>query len=182
MKVKGNMNKFYYSGFPMQAVLVTCDDENGQTNVITIAWHTTISKKPPLYGISVAPGRYSHKLIENSKEFAINFMPYELIDKVHFCGTHSGRNTDKIKETGLTLVDSEKIKTKIIKEGFAHFECKLFDKISLGDHTLFVGEIVNLLNEKKAFTDDLLENKKVKPVYYLGNDIYTSIDEKRDGF
>ena len=42
------LNKFYYYAFPMQAVLVTCNDEKGNTNVITIAWHTPISKNPPL--------------------------------------------------------------------------------------------------------------------------------------
>ena len=33
MKVNGNMDNFYYYAFPMQAVLVTCNDENGKTNI-----------------------------------------------------------------------------------------------------------------------------------------------------
>ena len=86
MKVKGNMQNFYYYSFPMQAVLVTCNDRSGKTNVITIAWHTPISKDPPLYGISVAPKRYSHGLIQKTNEFVINFAPYEIADIVNFCG------------------------------------------------------------------------------------------------
>lgn len=182
MKTVGNIPKFYHYAFPMQAVLVTVNDQNLKTNAITIAWHTPISKKPPLYCISVGPSRYSHKLIKNSKEFAINFAPYTITDKVNFCGTCSGRNVDKFKESGLTLIDAEKIKTKLIKECFAHFECKVHDEITVGDHTLFIGEIVNILHDEKAFIDDLLDNKKVKPVYYIGDLIYTTIDEKRDKF
>ena len=49
MKKQGDMNKFYYAGFPAQAVLVTCKNDN-VINVITIAWHMPISKKPGLYG------------------------------------------------------------------------------------------------------------------------------------
>ena len=96
MKINGKINKFYYYAFPMQAVLVTCNDEKGKTNVITIAWHTTISKKPPLYGISVAPGRYSYDLISKTKEFVVNFTPYSLSKIVLFFGTHSGRKTFKL--------------------------------------------------------------------------------------
>jgi len=179
MKINGNLGKYYHYAFPMQAVLVTCNDKNGKTNVITIAWHTPISKKPPLYGISVAPSRYSYSLIEESKEFVINFAPYTLVDKVNFCGTRSGRKTDKIDETNLTLIPGEKLNTPVIKECFAHLECTLFDTIELGDHSFFVGEIKNILLDDDAFKNDILNNNDVKPVYYLGDCIYTTIDNKR---
>ena len=179
MKVKGSMDKFYYYAFPMQAVLVTCNDENEKTNIITIAWCTPISKEPPLYGISVAPKRHSHGIIEKSKEFVINFAPYELVDKVHFCGTHSGRKTNKIDETKLTLLPSEKVKTPLIKECFAHLECKLHKTLTLGDHTFFIGEVVNVLADEDAFEDDLLINEKIQPTYYIGGNEYTAIDKTR---
>ncbi len=180
MKIKGNMNKYYYYAFPMQAVLVTCNDEKGKTNIITIAWHTPISKKPPLYGISVAPKRYSHELIKKTKEFVINFVPYKLVKEVHYCGTHSGRNTNKIDETKLTLTPAKKTKTPLIKEGFAHMECKLAKTLTIGDHTFFVGEILNLRADENAFKDNLLENKKIQPCYYLGGNVYTTVDKTRE--
>lgn len=182
MKVNGNMEKFYYYAFPMQAVLVTCNDEQGKTNVITIAWHTPISKDPALYGVSLAPKRYSHKLIQKTKEFVVNFVPYELVDKLHYCGTHSGKQIDKIGETKLTLVSSQKIKTPLIKECYAHLECKLAETLSLGDHTLFVGEVVNVQVEENVFKDDLLDNKKKQPTYYIGGNIYTTVDKTRKKF
>lgn len=182
MKVNGNMDKFYHYAFPMQAVLVTCNDGQGKTNIITIAWHTPISKDPPLYGISLAPKRYSHELIQKIKEFVVNFVPYELVDKVHFCGTHSGRNVNKIEETGLTLMPSQKVKAPMIKECYAHLECKLHKMLPLGDHTLFIGKVVNVLADKNAFIDDLLDNKKIQPTYYIGGDNYTAIDKTKKIF
>jgi len=180
MKVNGDIDRFHCYGFPMPAVLVTCCNEQGKTNIITIAWHTTISRKPPLYGISVAPSRYSHDLILKSKEFVINFAPYDLVDKINFCGTHTGRKTDKVNETKLTLIPSQKLKkTPIIKECFAHIECKLFDSITIGDHSLLVGEVVNVAADEKAFIDNLLDNKKIRPTYYLGNNSYTTIDKEK---
>ena len=66
MKVEGNMDKFYQYAFPMSTVLVTCNDNYGKTNIVTVAWHTTISKDPSLYGISLANKRYSFGPRENS--------------------------------------------------------------------------------------------------------------------
>ena len=180
MKKNMEISKFYHYAFPMQAVLVTCVDGGEKTNPITISWHCPISKKPPLYAISVAPTRYSHDIIKESEEFVINFVPYELVENVHFCGSHSGRNIDKIKESRFALVDSEKVKTKYIKECYALLECKLFKFISLGDHTLFVGEIVNILADDNAFTNNLLNNERIKPCYYIGDCVYTTINDTKE--
>jgi len=177
MKKSGSLNKFYQYAFPMQATLVTCNDKSGKTNVITIAWHTPISKNPPLHGMSVAPSRYSHSLIESSKEFVINFAPIEIVEKVHFCGSKSGRNTDKIKETNFTLIPSQKIKTPAIKECYAHLECKLYSNSTIGDHGFFVGEVINVVYDECAFKDEIIDNKKIKPCYYAGSNTYTTLED-----
>ena len=182
MKVKGNLDNFYEYAFPSQAVLVTCKDENNKTNVLTIAWHTTISKKPPLFGISVGPTRYSHDLIKNSKEFVVNFVPYDLVDKVHFCGTNSGRNIDKIKHVNLNLQYLDGFQTPIIKECYAHLFCKLYKSIELGDHTFFVGKVVSTLYDENAFVNNILDNKKIQPCYYIGGNTYTTICESGKQF
>ena len=179
MKIEGNIEKFYQYSFPMQTVLVTCNDENGKTNIITIAWHTPISIKPPLYGLSIAPGRYSHKLIEDTKEFAVNFVPFNLVEKAHFCGKHSGRSTDKVLETNLNLIPSKKIKVPIIKECYAHLECNKVDNIKIGDHSFFVGEVVGVQSTENTFEKNLLMIEKTCPLYYVGCNTYTTIDGKQ---
>ena len=135
----------------MQTVLVTCTDGKGKPNIITLAWHTPLSSKPPLYGIAIAPKRYSHGLIKKSKEFVINFMPYSLVKAAQFCGTHSGRSTNKLSKTGLTLAPSKKLKTPLVKEGYAHLECKLIRTAYFGNHTLFVGKVISVSADKGAF-------------------------------
>jgi len=179
MKEIANIEKFYQYAFPMQAALLTSVDNSGKTNIITVAWHMPISKKPPLFGVSIAPSRYSHDLIKNSKEFVINFAPYELVEKIHYCGTHSGRNTDKQKDTNLTFIDSKINKTKSIKECFSHLECKLLKIISLGDHSLVVGEIVKVVFSEDIFENDILKTEKTKPCFYLGNKVYSDISDNK---
>lgn len=178
MKTKRNLNKFYHYAFPMQAALVTCNDnKKDKTNIITVAWHTTISRSPPVYGISIAPHRYSHDCINDAKEFVVNFAPHTLMEQVNYCGTHSGRTTDKVKDTYLSLISAKKIDTPLIKECFAHLECKLHDTITLGDHTLMLGKVVAVSADNNAFKNDILDPTKVKPTHYLGDNIYTTIDK-----
>lgn len=173
------LEKFYYYTFPMHAVLVTCNDGDKKTNIITISWQCPISKNPPLYGISVAPSRYSHDLIKKSKEFVINFLPFDFVEKVNFCGTHTGRNIDKIQQSNLTLVPSKEVTTPSIQESYSILECRLKESISLGDHTFFVGEVVNISYVEDAFQDNILENKHIQPIFYLGKNIYTTIGHNR---
>ncbi len=176
MKIEGKIEKYYHYAFPMQAVLVTCNDHEGKTNIITLAWHTPISRKPPLYGISVSPKRYSYGLIQTSKEFVVNFVPYSLVEATHYCGTHTGRSTDKTCKTGLTLLPSKKLNTPLIKEGYAHLECTLKQTIPVGDHAMLVGEVVSISVDDDAFKDDLLRTEKVHPVYYIGENSYTTLN------
>jgi len=183
MKVQGTIVKYYQYAFPMQTVLVTCNDAKGNSNIITLAWHTTISRNPPLYGISISPKRYSYALIKKSKEFVINFMPYSHVEAVQYCGTYSGRTTDKLCKTGLTLIPAQKLSTPLIKEGYAHLECKLVKSMSLGDHTLFVGEVVAVSADENAFQNELLRTDLIHPVYYIGENAYTTLDRvKRKTF
>ena len=179
MKTQGMLTKFYHYAFPMQTALVTCMDENDTVNIITIAWHTPISKKPPLYGISLAPQRYSHQLITKGKEFVINFVPYDLAEKAQFCGTHTGRKTNKAEATHLTFLPSQTLKAPIIKECYAHLECTLYDAITLGDHTLFVGEVVAAHYDNAVFKNDLLQLETMQPLYYIGDNTYTTLNEKK---
>jgi flavin reductase (DIM6/NTAB) family NADH-FMN oxidoreductase RutF len=183
MKVEGTIERYYHYAFPMQTVLVTCNDEKGNTNIITLAWHTPISRKPPLYGISIAPKRYSHGLIEKTEEFVVNFIPYSLVEAAQYCGTHTGRTSEKLCKTGLSLLLAKKLSTPLIKEGYAHLECKLKESISLGDHTLFIGEVVAISADDNAFKDNLLRTDLVHPLYYIGENSYTTLDSvKRKTF
>jgi len=71
--------------------------------------------------------------------------------EVLYCGTHSGREVDKFKETGLVAVPAKKVRPPLIEGCVANFECKVVGEIETGDHTIFVGEVVaaHVSEEKK---------------------------------
>jgi len=128
--------------FPTPVVLVTCVDEAGKPNIITLAWVGVVNSTPPMIGISIRPDRYSHACVKRSKEFVVNLPSEELVRKLDACGVLSGKETDKFTSMGWKQVPAEKVKPPLIDECHIQMECQVKETISLGSHDLFLGEIV----------------------------------------
>lgn len=128
--------------YPEQVSWAVSVDSQGKPNIISLGWCMPTSFDPPMIAISVGKTRYSHKLISQSREFVVAFPSEEMAKEVLYCGTHSGRDVDKFKETGLVAVPAKKVRPPLIEGCVANFECKLVGEIETGDHTIFVGEIV----------------------------------------
>jgi len=60
----------------------------------------------------IRPTRYTYEFIERSENFTLSFFEERYRKALSYCGSHSGRDTDKTKESGLTPV---------AERGFIHF-------------------------------------------------------------
>jgi len=159
---------------PRLVVLVSCVDPAGKANIVTLAWSMPVSINPPIVVISLAPKRYSHQLIEKTKEFVVNIPTMDIVKETLFCGRRSGKTYDKFKETGLTPLPAKMVQPPIIKECVAHLECKLHQQITVGDHTLFIGRVLTAYADFGVF-DENFDLKKVKPIYHMGGDDFTTL-------
>ncbi len=170
----------HFITYPSKVTLVTCLDEEGKTNIITLAWATFLSFNPPYFGISIAPPRYSYKLIKDTGEFVANFCDSEKVRDILFCGRRSGRDVDKFEKTSFTELPALKVKPPRIKECYAHLECKVVDEVTVGDHTLFVGEIVSITANEEVVNKDkgTINLELVKPALYLSSDTFCTTDPK----
>jgi flavin reductase (DIM6/NTAB) family NADH-FMN oxidoreductase RutF len=129
---------------PVPVVLVTCVDQNGKPNIITVAWAGVVNSEPPMIGISIRPNRYSHACVKNAKEFVVNLPTEEMVRKVDACGVLSGKDTDKFSAMGWTPIPAEKVKAPLIEDCFIQLECQVKEVLSLGSHDLFIGEVIAL--------------------------------------
>jgi flavin reductase (DIM6/NTAB) family NADH-FMN oxidoreductase RutF len=145
---------------------------------MTVAWHSSISFKPPLYGIAVSPKRFTYQLITESREFGINFIPSEKASLAAAIGGTSGQQMDKFERFNIKKEKPVKTAAPILKDAYATYECKLVDSKPYGDHMWIVGEIVAVHLLVKAFTPaEILDLDKIKPLLYLGSDFYASADK-----
>lgn len=143
--------------YPVPAVMVSCSDKSGKSNIITVAWAGTICSDPPMLSIAVRKERFSHHMIKESGEFVVNLVNKDLAKACDFCGCRSGKDLDKFKECNLTEGKSFKVLAPSIKESPVSIECKTKEVIELGSHDLFLAEVIGVsvdsgyLDDKKSF-------------------------------
>jgi len=159
---------------PMHTILVTCADKAGKANIITLSWAMPTSIDPPLVAISIRPTRHSYKLIQENREFVVNVPTMEIVKETLFCGRRSGKNYYKFKETKLTPLPAKTVRAPIIKECVAHLECKLKRTFATGDHSIFVGEVIEAYANEDSFKEEF-KIDKAKLIFHLGGNKFATL-------
>ncbi len=162
---------------PMHTVLISCVGNAGKPNITTVAWAMPTSSSPPLVAISLAPGRHSSTLIEESQEFIINIPTLEMLQSVYSCGSFSGRSVEKFKKAGLTPILGKKVKAPAIRECIAHIECELDNQLKTGDHTIYVGKVVAAYANSGVFTERY-QLEMGRQLFHLGGNNFAVLDPK----
>lgn len=177
-KASVNISQAYRFLHPMHVVLVSCIGKAGKPNVMTAAWAMPTSINPPLVAVSIALQRHTHQLIAESDEFVVNVPTVEILQAVIACGSFSGRSFDKFKKAGLTAAPGKQVKAPIVRECIAHLECTVEDQFQTGDHTVFVGKIVEAYADQGVFQDGY-DIKRAHMVYHGGGNNYYTLDPKQ---
>ncbi|MBI2845654.1 MAG: flavin reductase family protein [Chloroflexi bacterium] len=163
-----------YHYYPTTVAVITVKAKEKST-AMAAAWHSALSYDPPLYGVLVSPKRFSHNLILEAKEFAVNFLPFEKAEIIAQVGRNSTKEADKFQEFSIELEKPLAISAPILKDAYAAYECHLVDHRDYGDHTLFVGEIVMVHRLEEAFSPEGVPDlSRVRPAMYLGANLYVA--------
>ena len=84
--------------------LVTAE-KNGSVNMMTVSWGGVgVMWNKPVAFTFIRPQRYTFGFLESGSGFTISFFDEAHRKALSFCGSKSGRDHDKVKETGLTTV------------------------------------------------------------------------------
>lgn len=101
--------------------------QGDKTNTMTIGWGA-IGRiwSRPVFTVLVRHNRYTYHLLKDSADFSISIpLDNSLDSQLEFCGSKSGRDTDKHRECNLTLNPGQLIATPIISACPLHYECKI---------------------------------------------------------
>ncbi|KKP27668.1 MAG: Flavin reductase domain protein FMN-binding protein [Parcubacteria group bacterium GW2011_GWA2_31_28] len=135
---------------PEGVALITCKDNSGKVNVTPIGWFTLCNSKPRCWAICLYHKHFSHKVIAETKEYVLCLPSYSQKEDILYCGSVHGWDVNKLDHCKLKTLPSKKIKAPILKDSIACFECKVIKSVDGGDHTLFIGEIVeSYVSERK---------------------------------
>jgi len=134
-------------------------------NTMTIAWGSFgVMWSKPVLTVVVRPQRYTYEFVESLDLFTVSFYPEKYKKALTLLGTKSGRDCDKIAESGLTPLFLDG--TVAFEEAYTVFVCKKlhggqqldaskFVDLSLDSeiypdkdyHYFYIGEVVKVLEK-----------------------------------
>ncbi|MGQ5426128.1 flavin reductase family protein [Thermophilibacter sp. ZX-H3] len=128
--------------YPLPAVMVSCANEAGERDIVTVAWAGTVCTNPPMLSISLRPERHSYHIVRESGEFVVNLVTTRLQRACDWCGVRSGLDFDKWAECGLTPAPAATLElAPAIEESPVSIECRVRDVLELGSHHLFLADV-----------------------------------------
>ncbi|MBN2698185.1 MAG: flavin reductase [Bacteroidales bacterium] len=104
-------------------MLVTAGSPD-QCNTMTASWgHLGILWNLPIAIAYIRPQRYTYRFANENRDYTLCFFENKYREILEFCGTKSGRTHDKIKETGLHPLETDRGNV-IFKEASLVLECE----------------------------------------------------------
>jgi len=139
--------------YPVPAALISARGKDGRTGLLTAAWCGTVCSDPPMLSVSIKKSRFTHHLIEESREFTVNLTTEEMARAVDLCGVISGKDVDKWEKSGLHEEEGLKVSAPSVQESPVSIECKVTQILELGSHDMFLGEVVSVRAAEEFFDE-----------------------------
>ncbi len=118
-------------------VTVVTAEHNGVRHGITVSAFSSLSLDPPLALICIGKSAAVHDTIRKGERFVVNVLSdYQEALSNRFASKVDDRFDGVALRTG-------KLGVPVLEGCLATIECRLHETLPGGDHTIFVGEVVN---------------------------------------
>jgi len=127
-----------FSSISNGVYIVTVEDK-GQINGVTTPWVSQLSYDPPMVMVAISPLRKCHEMITNSGQFALNVLASGQVDVAARFALTTAREMDKFEGV---VPQRTPAGNPLLSGVFAYIDCELVKTVAVGDHSLFVGEVI----------------------------------------
>jgi flavin reductase (DIM6/NTAB) family NADH-FMN oxidoreductase RutF len=125
---------------PYGLYVLTSQSSDGQVTAATVNWVTQVSFQPPLVVVGVKADSNSHTVIKQSRAFALNVLGKGQQALAFTFFKAAERVGDTISGEPFS---SGKSGSPILANAAAFVDCTLVDTVERGDHSVFVGEVID---------------------------------------
>jgi len=134
-----NMKKTVLRMIPYGLYVLTAKGKDDAVAAATVNWVTQASFAPPLVVVGVKADSHAHPLIKESQAFALNVLGKDQ-------GPLAFTFFKPAVRDGMTI-SGEAFRwgvagAPVLERAPAVIECRLVDSVERGDHSIFVGEVV----------------------------------------
>jgi len=134
--IKDGLHKLSYGMY----IVSSLKDGKYNGQVANTAFQLT--PKPPKIAVSINKENLTHEFIESSGVFSVSILSTDAPFKfIGLFGFRSGRDVNKFEDVKYKIgVTGAPI---VLDYSLAYLEAKVVDKLDVGSHTLFIGEVVD---------------------------------------
>ena len=121
-------------------VLTTKSGQGEDVDAATVNWVTQTSFTPPLIAVGVKVDSKTHQFVKATNVFAVNVIGGDQINTAFSFFKPQEREGNSIGGEAFEL--GPETGCPVLLNSPAWWECKVVGEVAQGDHTLFVGEVL----------------------------------------
>ena len=126
----------------------------GARNAMTVSCFSELAHHPTALWVSVANASHTHALLTAGGTFSLSLLGADQAPVARACGEVSGRERDKCADLPLY---APRPGHWFLRGALTCTACKVYDTIAVGDHTIFLGEILfGEFDSRRKFRPHLL--------------------------
>ena len=174
---------------PRPIALASTIDSDGVVNLSPFSYFNVFSANPPVLIFSpanrVTDNSKKDTLINISKvkEVVINLVDYNIVEPTSLSSVYFEKNIDEFLKSGLTKMESIKVKPPRVLESPVSYECKVNDVISLGNNggagNLIICEVLMIhINEEFLNENGDIDPLKLNLVARMGENYYLDVKKE----
>ncbi len=142
------MNSSYLNGPLIDSivglVLVKAGD---RANAMTVSFFSEVAHHPTTLWVSIARSAYTHALLEETSQFSLIVLNQTQSQIALDCGETSGRDQDKCAALNLYGGPEGYL---FLNDALASTACSVRQAVTVGDHTLFIADILQTEMESRV--------------------------------
>lgn len=153
MEERQEIFKLIMGNYPTGVTIITTTKEDGTPIGLTANSFASVSLDPLMLLWSIDHRSSSLKAYTESGKFAVHVLAK---DQVALCKTFASKHHDRFGTCDWELSSNG---VPIIEGALGVFECKTFKAVEAGDHTVLIGEVVDLKVDREK--EPMLYHRRV---------------------
>jgi len=135
-----NARKTALRMIPYGLYVLTAQRADGSVAAATVNWVTQASFAPPLVAVGVKTDSQAHAVIKETRAFALNVLGKGQQGVAFTFFKPASRDGQRISGEPFRAGTTG---APVLERAPAFVECRLVDTVERGDHSIFVGEVVD---------------------------------------
>ncbi|AOV06739.1 flavin reductase family protein [Sporosarcina ureilytica] len=135
--------KSVMGNYPTGVTVVTAFNEQNEPMGLTVNSFASVSLDPLLILWSIDKNAGSYDDFLKVERFSVNILA---ADQGDICQLFASRVADRFAQCEW---EKSELSLPVLKDSLATLQCKVHQKVEAGDHTIMIGEVVDIQNNDK---------------------------------